>query len=141
MGTFSLVATRDPFAQSSEAHAISNIIASFLALAQVVHNLPKQAKARPSLWVFLLASLVPYLANVLAIGSTQSLARLSFSGSPERPIETLVDSAKVSFEILLQHQSKNYTAVYGWYRRRYRMEPPSGFEDWYNFTALHQWTC
>ncbi|KAF2128534.1 glycosyltransferase family 90 protein [Dothidotthia symphoricarpi CBS 119687] len=138
IGTFSLIAARDPFLQSSEVRALCNVIASFLALAQIVHILPKQAKGRSYLWVLSLVFLAPYLANVLAIRAVQSSARLSFGGSHEHPVENLVNNAKVNFGILLQNQSQNYLAAYGEYRRRYGMEPPNGFEAWYEFAVSHQ---
>jgi hypothetical protein len=126
-----------PFIQSSETRAVFNVMASALALAQIIHMLPKEANARWTLWVFLLASLVPYCANVQAIRSTNSSVRQSFNTHHQHPVAIMVKNAKASFESLLQRQSKNYTAAYTEYRRRYSAEPPSGFEDWFNFAASH----
>lgn len=100
--------------------------------------LPTYLKARYSLWVFCLVFLVPYLANHLAIRSAQSSAQLSFRYFQKHPVEILTDSARTSFEVLSQKQSKSYSAAYSEYRRRYDAEPPSGFEAWYEFAASHQ---
>ena len=113
-------------------------MASFLAIGQVIYTLPKQAKARITLWAFSLVFLVPYLANVLAIRAAQSSAQLSFNHSQEHPVEVLIQSAKADFESLLQRQSQSYTAAHGEYRRRYSVEPPPGFKAWYEFAKFHQ---
>lgn len=76
--------------------------------------------------------------NLQAIRSSQSSVRRSFNDSRKHPVEVLVNSAKSSFEDLKQRQSTSYTAACADYRRRYSMEPPDGFEDWYNFAALHE---
>lgn len=136
--TFSVIAACDPFAQYSESHAVFNVVASALALAQVIYILPKRWKAKSGLWIFLLVPLVPYLANMITIRSTQSSIRQSFSGSHQHPIETLINNAKASFATLIQRQSKTYTAAHDEYRRRYNVAPPNGFEDWYHFAAAHR---
>ncbi|KND88236.1 Beta-1,2-xylosyltransferase 1 [Tolypocladium ophioglossoides CBS 100239] len=138
MGTFSIMSTRDPFAQSSEVQAVSHVIVSFFVLGQVIHMLPRQAKARSTLWVFFLVSLVPYLANIFALRTAQSFTSQRFGHSQEHPVEALIHSARAEFESLLQKQSKNYTAAHDEYRRRYGVEPPLGFEAWYEFAASHQ---
>ncbi|CZR51796.1 related to capsule-associated protein [Phialocephala subalpina] len=137
IATFSMSATRDPFMLSSEIQALSQVVASFLSLGQIVHMLPKQAKSRSILWTFILVSLVPYLANIFAIKFAQSSA-LSFDHSQEHPIEALIHNAKADFEHLLQRQSKNYTTACEQYRLRYHAEPPPGFGAWYAFAAENQ---
>lgn len=107
-------------------------MASFIALIQIIHMLPWQAKARSTLWVLALISLFPYLSNVYAIRNAQYSAP-NFGPSQQHPVEALVHSAKADFEDLLQRQSKNYTTAHGEYRRRYNVEPPPGFEAWYQF--------
>lgn len=131
------MATHNPFIQSSEVQALSHVIGSFLALSQIVHMLLKQAKARSALWGFTLVSLLPYLANVLAIRIAQSSAPLTFGHSQEHPIEALIFNAKADFKSLLQRQSTNYTAAYEEYRRRYGVKPPPGFGAWYQFATSH----
>ncbi|KAE8453442.1 hypothetical protein EG329_010303 [Mollisiaceae sp. DMI_Dod_QoI] len=136
--TFGIVSTRDPFMQSSGVQALAQVIASFLALNQIIHMLPKQVKARSALWGFILVSLVPYLANVFAISVSQSSAPLGFGLSQEHPVEFLIHNAKADFERLLQTQSKTYRGAYEEYCRRYGIEPPSGFETWYEFAAANR---
>jgi hypothetical protein len=124
--------------QSSGTCATFNVITSALALAQIIHILPGRVKFRLGLWFFLLASLVPYLASLLAVRSSQSSIRQAFRNLHQHPIEILVDNAKDGFEAIMQRQSRNYTAAHNEYRRRYKMEPPHGFEDWYNFATAYQ---
>ncbi|ORY59155.1 uncharacterized protein BCR38DRAFT_351634 [Pseudomassariella vexata] len=136
METFSLMSTRDPFTLLSDARALSHVMASFLSLGQVITMLPKQAKAKSALWVLSLVSLAPYLANLLAIklaGSSSSLIH-----PEEHHVQVLIQNAKADFETLLQKQSKSYTAAHDEYQRRYGLEPPPGFEAWYEFARSQQ---
>lgn len=132
-----MLAARDPFILSSDLRALAQVIISAITLGQIIHMLPKQARARSILWTFILVSLVPYLANIFAIKSPQYSA-LSSDHSKDHPIEVLIQNAKTDFERLLQRQSKNYTAASDEYRRRYHADPPPGFEAWYEFASSNQ---
>ncbi|KAI4141526.1 MAG: hypothetical protein LQ341_003505 [Variospora aurantia] len=138
IGTFSLTSTYDPFRSSSEVQALLYVVASFLALGQIIHAIPKQTRARTTLWACSIFFLLPYLANVLAIRHARSSAQHSFDNSQEHPVEALIKRAEADFESLLRKQSQNYTAACGEYHRRYGMNPPPGFEAWYEFATLHQ---
>ena len=89
------------------------------------------------LWLFLLTSIVPYLADVRAIKEAQLRTQQSFGDTHEHPAETLFNNAKANFGNLLHNQSKSYAAACDEYRRRYGAEPPHGFEDWFNFAVSH----
>ncbi|KAL5348061.1 hypothetical protein ACLOAV_006541 [Pseudogymnoascus australis] len=132
--TFSIISTLDPFVQTLNTQAFSHVLASLLALGQVIHILPRQAAAKSALWVFSLASLVPYITNTIAIQTAQS----SLVHSQEHPIAALIHNAKADFESLVERQSRNYTAAHDEYRRRYAVEPPPGFKAWYEYATLHQ---
>lgn len=67
--------------------------------------------------------------------TTRSLAQQSFDDSHKHPVEGLVANGNKAFSGLLQRQSQNYTAACDEYRRRYKMEPPPGFQAWYDFAA------
>lgn len=117
-----------------DAQAFSHVLASFLSLGQVIHILPRQAAAKSALWVFSLASLVPYVANTIAIQTAQS----SHVYTQEHPIAALIHNAKAGFESLVERQSRNYTAAHDEYRRRYAVNPPAGFKAWHEYATLHQ---
>ncbi|EAQ84079.1 hypothetical protein CHGG_10483 [Chaetomium globosum CBS 148.51] len=134
IGTFGLVASRDLWIQRSELEAVSPVVASLLVLAQIIFMLPKQSKGRWALWALLLLSLVPYLASIVAIQQ----ANLSALHSAEHPIEVLVRAAKVDFEQMLARQSKTYAAAVDEYKRRYGVEPPPGFKEWYQYAVDNQ---
>ncbi|KAJ2996996.1 hypothetical protein NUW58_g793 [Xylaria curta] len=134
-GTFSLLATRDPFTQQTDTRAFMTVIASLVSLGQTVHLLPKQAKARSALWILALIPTVPYLTNLATI----QVARYSALIHVEKhPVELLARKAQAAFDNLVQNQSKTYSAAYAQYQRRYGFEPPRGFEDWYKFAERHQ---
>ncbi|KAE8356852.1 hypothetical protein BDV28DRAFT_41659 [Aspergillus coremiiformis] len=131
---FAIISTRNPFTLASNTQALFLVIASILTLGQVIHILPGPTKSKSTLWAFALVPLVSNLANFLAIRNAQSL--LIHSG--EHPIEQLIQEAKLNFARMLQRQSQDYTAAYEQYRHRYGVEPPPGFEAWYEFAKLHQ---
>lgn len=128
------MSTRSPFALSSDFVALLHVIASFLALGQVIYILPRQTKAKPALWIFFLVSLVPYLTNIFVIKSSQS----SLVHFQTHPVEFIIRNAKADFTESVKKQSQTYTAAHGEYQRRYGLEPPTGFEAWYEFAKAHQ---
>ena len=111
------------------------VIAFFIVLGQFVHMLPQQVKARYLLWIFFLVLVAPYLANTVWIEITRHSLANSFTEVQKHPVELLVQDANTKFENLLSKQSQNYTAAYSEYQRRYGIDPPPGFEAWYEFAA------
>ncbi|KAF7169365.1 hypothetical protein CNMCM5623_002128 [Aspergillus felis] len=134
IGTFSIVASRNPFTLTSNIQALSHLIASLFVLRQVISLLPDKAKSKSALWICIVVYLVPYLINNYSI----HVANTSVIQSSTHPIDQLIQDAKANFQALLERQSNSYTAACEEYRRRYGMEPPPGFENWYNFAKAHQ---
>ncbi|SPQ27219.1 a9b004c4-81da-411f-a4bf-bc72ac1d63e1 [Thermothielavioides terrestris] len=134
IGTFGILASSDPFIQLSELDAVSPVIASLLALTQIVYMLPRSAKGRPTLWALALISLGPYVAYTIAMRNARSMALHSL----EHPIEVLIRNAQADFSQMLERQSKTYEDAVNEYQRRYEVEPPPGFEAWYEFAVANQ---
>ncbi|DAA76093.1 TPA_exp: Uncharacterized protein A8136_1130 [Trichophyton benhamiae CBS 112371] len=134
-GTFGILSTLSPFMQSSDTKALSHVIASLFALGQTIHTLPRHVSNKSALWIFSLVSLGPFMANIIAIKSAYSSQLATYS---KHPVETLIHRGTKDFEELLGRQSQNYTAAHAEYQRRYGIEPPPGFEAWYNFARSHQ---
>lgn len=129
------MSTHDPFKQNSADRALVHVIASLLFLGQVIYTLPEKARAKSILWIFALTSLMPYLSNELSIRHAQSSSQLTY---PERhPVQILIRNAQNDFETMLQNQSKNLTDAREEYRRRYNLDPPPGFDAWYEFAESH----
>ncbi|THC95009.1 hypothetical protein EYZ11_005521 [Aspergillus tanneri] len=97
----------------------------------VIYMLPGQAKSRSALWVLSVVPLIPYLVDTLRVAQSPTI-------SGQHPIEALIDNARRDFDTLLQKQSQDYTVAHNEYRRRYGIEPPAGFEAWFEFAKLHQ---
>ncbi|PNY25269.1 Uncharacterized protein TCAP_04793 [Tolypocladium capitatum] len=131
IGTFAMTSTRNPFSQTSDLQAASNLGASILSLGQTIDMLPRAAaKTTRLLWVLCLLPLVPFLANMYAIHAlTMSLPQ------GNHPVEALARAAEAEFDAMLARQSQNYTAAEAEYRRRYGIGPPVGFEAWYDFAV------
>ncbi|KAJ5653660.1 glycosyltransferase family 90 protein [Penicillium lividum] len=105
-------------------------------LGQLIALVSEQVVNRKLLWSLMLIPVLPYLANVLAIQTANSRAAI-FANTHKHPVETIIQLANVDFENLLLRQSKSYAAASDEYRRRYEMEPPSGFEDWFKYAKAH----
>ena len=51
----------------------------------------------------------------------------------EHPIPKLMADAEVDFRKLLSRQSRSLSAAVGEYKRRYKRDPPKGFDEWWKF--------
>ncbi|GKT48703.1 beta-1,2-xylosyltransferase 1 [Colletotrichum spaethianum] len=72
------------------------------------------------------------------MANARSAAQTFASQSYTHPVEFLSRVANASFDNMLKSQSKNYTAAHKEYQRRYGLEPPPGFEAWYEFATANQ---
>ncbi|KAM0345460.1 hypothetical protein ACHAPU_006387 [Fusarium lateritium] len=133
-----MASTISPFAQSSTLLALSHFGASELALQQTILTLPKQAKGKAFLWFFLLASALPYMFNDYMISKEKSLAEDTFNDIQPHPIEKLAIQASDVFNGVLNSQSKDHQSAVVQYRKRYGMDPPPGFEAWFQFAKENQ---
>ncbi|KAA8629568.1 hypothetical protein SMACR_08682 [Sordaria macrospora] len=139
IATFGLVATRDPSIEPSDTQAFVNVVASLLALVQTIYMVPKNTKQRALLWVFVLVPLMPYLANMVAIRAAESAAQQLASQHPgQHPVAQLMEKAKADFDAMLSRQSKTYDQAVKEYKRRYKVDPPSGFRGWYDFAVKNK---
>ncbi|KAL7920375.1 glycosyltransferase family 90 protein [Trichoderma austrokoningii] len=140
IATFSIASASDPSNKASDVAAVAWVLASALALGQVISSLPKQAKQakhKSLLWILGLISLIPFLRNLWMIRDTQRSAKV-FGPEQEHPVEVLVCSGNIHFKNLLVKQSKNYQKAVTEYQRRYSVQPPPGFEAWYDFAVSRQ---
>ncbi|UNI23308.1 hypothetical protein JDV02_009138 [Purpureocillium takamizusanense] len=134
IGTFAIASTRNILFedQSSYLYAASQILAALLSLGQTVHLVStKSTKPSSHLWVLAVVPLIPLLANLYGVGTLLQLRE-------RHPIETLARASELRFEAMVARQSRSYIAAETEYRRRYGIEPPPGFEAWYNYTIAHE---
>ena len=52
---------------------------------------------------------------------------------PQHPIPKLMEDAEVEFKRKLSSQSKTLKAAVTEYKRRYKRDPPKGFDEWFKF--------
>jgi hypothetical protein len=88
------------------------------------------------LWVLMAIPALPYLANMLSIRAARSRA-IIFTNTHEHPVESIIRRANADFDNLLLRQSELYTDACGEYRRRYGVDPPPGFEEWFEYAKSH----
>lgn len=135
--TFSIVAMIDLSILSTNMQVLLCISSTLFAIGQVIHLLPRQMNYKHTLWILPLLVIVPYIQNTLAIDSLKSAAQLSFDASPSHPVEAMINNAKEGFENMKRMQSQSYVAAHDEYIRRYGVEPPPGFQEWYKFAVMN----
>lgn len=133
IGTFTLLSSRDPFIQSSNFQALSQVMASVIVLGQIIHTLP-QPKGKSIIWVFALVSVIPYLWNNF-IFREFNLTLPSWTSAKPHPADALIQKSKADFDKRIERQSKSPSEAVREYQRRYGIPPPPGFEKWYEFAA------
>lgn len=136
IGTFALVSSRDPFIQSSNFQALSQVIACLIVLGQVIHTLP-QPKRKSILWVFALVSLIPYLWNGFIVREF-NLTSPSWTSAKPHPADALIQKSRADFDKLIGRQSKSSSEAVLEYKRRYGIAAPPGFEKWYEFATKNK---
>ncbi len=107
-------------------------------LTQVISILPLRTKTISPLWCFILVPILPYLSNLIYQHRAAQSSTWPGQSNNHHPIESLIREARADLEHRLKHQSQNYTAAYHEYHRRYNMDPPPGFEAWYQFAVASQ---
>lgn len=131
--TLGLLSTSDPFTQLTDINALAVVAASLLTLTQVVFLLPKNTQWTRLLWaMFALVPVAPFVANMAAINGFYPAPPNNLNHH-EHPVEVLMRNAQASYDDMMQRQSMNVTAASNEYRRRYGIEPPPGFAEWFDF--------
>lgn len=125
---------QDPFSRLSDTQGFTHLVASCLALAQTIHIVPKQTRWKSLLWGFLLFPATPYVANMASMHAINTAARHVHK---DHPVDVLVKDAEDKFNEFITRQSTTYQAAVQEYKRRYSIEPPPGFEAWYNYAKIH----
>ncbi|KAK8054007.1 hypothetical protein PG996_013308 [Apiospora saccharicola] len=135
--TFGILAGCMYLTKSSGLQVLLQVVASVLALGQILSMLPRQLKSKSLLWLLMLFPIFYLVGDAYTARTTRLLAQQSFDSSHKHPVEGLVTNGNEAFQGMLQRQSQNYTSACDEYRRRYKMEPPPGFQAWYDFAASH----
>ncbi|PWI65414.1 hypothetical protein PCL_07015 [Purpureocillium lilacinum] len=133
IGSFAITSTRNTLAagQLWYLYAAWHIVAALLSLCQTIRLSVGSTKLRSNLWWLAVVPFVSLLANMHGIDKLLQLRE-------SHPIEVLARAAELRFEAMVARQSRTYVAAETEYRRRYGIEPPPGFEAWYNFTIAHK---
>jgi len=92
-------------------------------------------KGRSTLWSLFIFALTPHVVSQYSRFAAQSVATDNYQQL--HPIQLLIQGANSSFQAMMQNQSQTYTAACEEYKRRYKIDPPAGFESWYKFAKTH----
>lgn len=138
MGVFTLMAGQSPYFQSSAFRPLLHVALSAVSLGQVITVIPSRAKSKTGLWLFMLATVLPFGANWFAIRHAQHAITHTFGGMREHPVDILMRGARAQFDGIVHRQSRSLKQAQGEYRHRYNMDPPPGFEAWYKFAVDNQ---
>lgn len=134
---FSILSGLGSAARSSSLHAITCAAFSLLPLGHVIHSLPPSAPFRSKLWFSGLLPLIVVFVKEKSIVQTNMSYASYLSSGLEHPIEQLTRDAESHFARAIQVQSRTYPDAHTEYVRRYKMNPPPGFDTWFKFATLH----
>lgn len=131
------MATADFMSLTSEHQALSYVLASVLSLGQLIALLPQHIKSRHILWSLALIPVLPYLLTLWDISASRSNAPDWDSGQLH-PLDKLIEEAQQAFYDMQQRQSITYGIAHEEYRRRYGIDPPPGFEAWFDYAVTNK---
>lgn len=130
--TFGIISTHFLFAHD---RLLISITAISLAAGQIIYALPKYASNISTLsYIALLLYLVQFASHFSIMSSPSSKSDFSHA----HPIEALIHNSREDFNGMLTGQSKNYASAETEYRRRYGIEPPPGYREWYRYAVTKQ---
>lgn len=132
------MATRDPLSYDSALQALLYVLASLLVIAQIISMLPKTAVYKAGIWVVASLPMTTYFTSLFWSASAQRMAQDHNQLLQPHPVQTLFLNAQTDFERLVSEQSQTFNKAEAEYRRRYGMEPPPGFQRWYDFAVSHK---
>ncbi|KAH7199439.1 hypothetical protein DER44DRAFT_871883 [Fusarium oxysporum] len=130
MATFGLLSTRDPVDITFESQALLNVACALLCLGQITGFMPRQIRSTRFLYACIMLSVIPYLANVMAIYHARNDAP-TFTAETPHPVMALYNKAQQEFENQPSRQSTTFEVASHNYQAKYGMEPPPGFGEWY----------
>ncbi|KAG5977528.1 hypothetical protein E4U55_006723 [Claviceps digitariae] len=107
----------------------------YFTIKAILRILPPSLKGRSTLWLLFIFALTPHFITQYSKFAARSLATDNYQEL--HPIQLLMQEANLSFQAMMQNQSQNYTAACKEYKRRYKVDPPAGFESWYNYAKIH----
>ncbi|CAK7212529.1 hypothetical protein SCUCBS95973_001494 [Sporothrix curviconia] len=130
---FSLTTT---IVNRTDFNACTTLLSCLLSLSQTITTLPRDTRFTSTLYLFALIPLVPSLLSLAAVhGIYPPPATLSHH---EHPVVGLMREARTQFKDLVARQSQNLTAAADEYRRRYGIDPPPGFDQWFSFAQQQE---
>ncbi|KAG6000942.1 hypothetical protein E4U21_004866 [Claviceps maximensis] len=80
-------------------------------------------------------ALIPHIVTYHSRFAARSVATDSYEQL--HPIQLLIHQANSSFEAMMHNQSQTHAAACEEYKRRYKIDPPAGFESWYKYAKIH----
>lgn len=81
-----------------------------------------------------------FISTYYVNGSSAGFRSL-FNAQPGKiihPIPKLMSDARTKYKALLARQSRSLSEAVAEYRRRYKRDPPKGFDDWYAFAIANK---
>lgn len=105
-------------------------------MGQLIAFMPNHVTRKHLLWSFMLVLVAPLLANTVAIRNANSRVA-KVAATHMHPIEDIITQAESGFQELLHRQSTSLADAEQEYKRRYKMEPPPGFDAWFQYAVSH----
>ena len=112
----------------------ASFLASLLSLGQTIEMVPKGGKSRPALWALAALPLITFLGNVY-VDSVSSMSLLRLDQYPRRGPRP---KGRADFDALLHGSRATTPPRHQSTADGYGLEPPSGFEAWYDYAVARE---
>ncbi|PNS13811.1 hypothetical protein CAC42_3304 [Sphaceloma murrayae] len=113
--------------------ATSPALYLFLLLLIGVMYVRRHEPPRASGWIQRLRSTQATTLQTFYLNRVQELAE-----SREHPVKALHEKAMRKLDAMLKRQSKTLEQAEAEYKRRYRRNPPPGFDKWFEYAVKHE---
>jgi hypothetical protein len=125
-------------------HLAGYFLTALASLAQTIAYLPSPSKSKLLLLTYLLVPILTIHREAISNYSLPptsnlrpSFGHLSLDISDPiqtaHPVQQLIEESRARFSAMIERQSKTLEQAVAEYRRRYNMDPPPGFETWFEF--------
>jgi hypothetical protein len=126
------------FSPISPTRALSHIATSLLSLVQTISFLPRASKGSFALLIFSICAILPlYHSNIAIHNGVGFFNVIGFHSEARHPVQILFQNAQGHASNLLARQATTMESAISEYQRRYRRDPPPGYEKWYEFAKSH----
>ncbi|KAH0536727.1 hypothetical protein FGG08_006435 [Glutinoglossum americanum] len=135
--TISTFGTSSSEAAASLILAVGRVASGFAALFQTMSFIRKSARGRTYLFILVICPLLLVTRNISGVQKIWP-GGIGEDIVTAHPIELLVEQQRSKYSAMLERQSLSLEAAVAEYSRRYKRNPPPGFDRWYEYARAEK---